>query len=499
MGQEINFKDSNDIDQNEWMRHTYWYRIERVGQNIKLYISNDGTNYELSRSFELPDGVEGTQRIILDQIIWTSAGSYVDWDYFRVTENNSNLDDVAPEIKINNLVDGGVYINSVSPEIIITDNEFGIATKSIKLDGVDYVSETEITSKGLHTLVVDATDNAGNSSSETINFTINKSTNTDVTATDSQYSDNATLEATLTSEGNPIEGKLINFELNDIYIGSATTDENGIATFDHKIDLPTGTYPVREYFEEDDTNYLNASEGTTDINITEENTSILYDGNYLVENSTLVNLSAIVIEEDDGELGDLTNASVDFEVSLVNSDGTSTPINTYNAPCNELGEAIKQVDLEPGVYSIVAKIKDNGYYEESETTAMCVVYDPNGGKATGGGWISEDSNKSNFGFNVKYKNGLATGNLEFQSKESDINLKSEQIDWLVINGNEASFQGTGTIKNMDGEYTFRINCIDSSVEKFTIKIWEGTDTEVDPIYKALNVELGGGNIKVKEN
>ena len=138
---------------------------------------------------------------------------------------------------------------------------------------------------------------------------------------------------------------------------------------------------------------------------------------------------------------------------------------------------------------------------------MAAVYDPDGSFATGGGWIDvtnpEEGNlgRSSFGFIAKYKDAQATGNLEFQYRTGGMNLKSQQIDWLVISSVSAQFQGVGTLKGWDGLYTFRVSCTDNEgnpqADKFTIKIWPGTNTEGDPIYKALGQDLAGGNILVK--
>jgi hypothetical protein len=103
---------------------------------------------------------------------------------------------------------------------------------------------------------------------------------------------------------------------------------------------------------------------------------------------------------------------------------------------------------------------------------------------------------------TKYKQGAADGNLEFQYHVGDINLKCMDITWLVVSSPNANFQGEGTI-NGEGLYTFRILAKDGDKtggqpDEFTIKIWEGTDTEADPIYQALNAELGGGNIIIHE-
>jgi len=137
-----------------------------------------------------------------------------------------------------------------------------------------------------------------------------------------------------------------------------------------------------------------------------------------------------------------------------------------------------------------------------------VVYDPATGSATGGGWFwsakgnlkedPESEGKATFGFVVKYKHEAAAGNLEFQYRVGDINLKSTGITWLVVSSANAQFQGEGTI-NGDGLYTFRVLAKDGDKtggqpDEFTVKIWQGTDTEADPIYQAINAQLSGGNI-----
>lgn len=158
-----------------------------------------------------------------------------------------------------------------------------------------------------------------------------------------------------------------------------------------------------------------------------------------------------------------------------------------------------------GVYTLVVVATDNAGNTAESDPVFFVVYDPEGGFATGGGWIYPDEastlpgGKANFGFVAKYKRGSSTGNLEFQYQDAEINLKSTTIDWLVISGVSAQFQGTGTI-NGEGVYTFRVMARDKGepgvgTDEFDIKIWEGIDTEVGPIHNAKNI-IAGGNIVV---
>jgi hypothetical protein len=67
-----------------WFVHTYWYEVARSGQEITFRYSCDGKNYVESFSASLTKPIEAIQKVIMDANVWTTAGSYVDWDYFNV-------------------------------------------------------------------------------------------------------------------------------------------------------------------------------------------------------------------------------------------------------------------------------------------------------------------------------------------------------------------------------------------------------------------------------
>ena len=68
-----------------WARHTYWYEAERDGQEITFRYSYDGITYIPVFSASLTTPVEPTERVIIDANVWTTANSYIDWDYIYVT------------------------------------------------------------------------------------------------------------------------------------------------------------------------------------------------------------------------------------------------------------------------------------------------------------------------------------------------------------------------------------------------------------------------------
>jgi len=188
--------------------------------------------------------------------------------------------------------------------------------------------------------------------------------------------------------------------------------------------------------------------------------------------------------------------------------------NITNATVSGLTALAEHQYQAAGVYTIEATVTDSFGETAVATYQYVVIYNPNGGFVTGGGWIWSPegayipdlslTGKATFGFVSKYKKGtdVPTGNTEFQFKVADLTFKSTSYDWLVIAGSKAMYKGTGTINGV-GEYGFMISAIDGSPDKFRIKIWDkttevvvydnqlGAADDTDPV-----AELGGGSIVV---
>jgi hypothetical protein len=120
-----------------------------------------------------------------------------------------------------------------------------------------------------------------------------------------------------------------------------------------------------------------------------------------------------------------------------------------------------------------------------------VVYDPNGGFVTGGGWInvlpgSSPGNpnlagRANFGFNSQYKKNaqIPTAETEFNFQVGNVNFHSTAYSWLVVSNFKAQYKGTGTV-NGTGNYSFTLTAYDGDitggggVDKFRIQITDDT-------------------------
>ena len=188
-------------------------------------------------------------------------------------------------------------------------------------------------------------------------------------------------------------------------------------------------------------------------------------------------------------------------VSIDWGDSTSTNVTTTGT------SATAQHQYQSaGVYTVTSTVL--------KTYQYVVVYDPDDGFVTGGGWIWSPegaytpnpslTGKATFGFVSKYQKGakVPTGNTQFQFKVANLTFKSTSYDWLVIAGTKAKYKGVGTINDL-GEYGFMLTAVDGSPDKFRIKIWDmatgdviydnqlGASDNDDPV-----TQIEGGSILV---
>ncbi len=260
------------------------------------------------------------------------------------------------------------------------------------------------------------------------------------------------------------------------------------------------------------------------LSITDKNGNISVceaDVTVINENSTA---TVIANTSDPVQLGN----EVIITISDINSDFASVDWSDNSSQVypviNTLVEATHRYSA-PGVYVV-----NVSYAVPCEGTKILqykyvVVYDPNGGFVTGGGWITSLpgayyanknlTGKANFGFVAKYKKGSneVEGNTEFQFSAGNFSFKSASHNAmsLVVAGAKAIYKGNGIINKLPG-YSFMVSVIDgdlrpnSEPDKFRIKIWNtlteqivydnqlGADDNID-----ATTAIKGGSIVIHSN
>ncbi|MHB8827994.1 MAG: LamG-like jellyroll fold domain-containing protein [Syntrophales bacterium] len=115
---------ADDLVANNWLKHTYFYEIRRNGRCLLLRYSADGTKYKTALTYQLPPGIEASQRVIIDANVYSTEGSYVDWDYIDFAPTPiPNYGDINNDGRVD-LADAVLAIQAVAglnPSAIRTD------------------------------------------------------------------------------------------------------------------------------------------------------------------------------------------------------------------------------------------------------------------------------------------------------------------------------------------------------------------------------------------
>lgn len=315
-------------------------------------------------------------------------------------------------------------------------------------------------------------------------------------------------------------------ETSILFDGSASTDPDGSGDIASYIwdfgDGTTGTGQIINHTYADNGVY------TITLTVTDSAGATSTDTAIVTINNVAPMVGEITAPLDPQQIGTAINVNANFtDPGVIDThsavwdfgDGTTSTGTITEANGN--GSVIgNHTYVAAGVYTLTLTVTDKDGGSGQNIFQYIVVYDPNGGFVTGGGWINSPagayaivpslSDKANFGFVSKYQNGanIPTGNTKFVFSVADFSFQSTSYDWLVVSGPKAQYKGSGSI-NGTGDYGFILTTNDGQInggggtDKFRLKVWDkatggviydnqiGEDDNAD-----VSTTLGGGSIVI---
>jgi PKD repeat protein len=309
------------------------------------------------------------------------------------------------------------------------------------------------------------------------------------------------------------EGDVVQFD----GTGSSTDPAGGSLTFAWDFgDGSTGTGPTPTHVYGDDGPYSvtltvttpSALQGTTSTVISGANVEPQVGAVAAPYSPQAVNsVVALKLPFSDPGFLDTHSATINWDAN-----GSGTDV----AATMNVGEVTgSHAYTSAGVYTVRVTVIDDDGGDATAEFRYVVVYDPEDGFVTGGGWFHSPAGaytanpdltgKAHFAFVSRYKKGahVPSGNTEFQFSAAGLHFKSTAYEWLVVAGQKAQFKGTGQV-NGAGTFTFMLSAIDATPDRVRIRIWDNGGTVYDNHMNAPDdanpsTTLGGGAIVIHRN
>ena len=324
-----------------------------------------------------------------------------------------------------------------------------------------------------------------------------------------QYSDSAVL-ATLQANAHPLNEELVTLTVtrggSAVGTVSRATDGFGRVRFD-TLDLgglAAGAYAVAITYAGSD--LYAAASGTASVAVSPEGATLELAA-LGPQPTGPVTLGGRMIQDADGSAGDARRATV--TVALTPDVGTAI---TVTVPVAADVSFTLTRTLAPAVYTVTASL-GGAFFAGTPATALLPVYDP-ATFATGGGYVMTTptttpvadatlpaGKKANFGFTAKYLKGTTTpaGSLVFDLHDGTtvhLAFAATSIDWLVISGGRAEFEGNALLKT-GVSLRYRAIAIDGSTDRFEVRLWDpGAGGSFDRPRYVVSNSLGGGQVIV---
>jgi uncharacterized repeat protein (TIGR01451 family) len=356
-------------------------------------------------------------------------------------------------------------------------------------------------------------------------------------ATTGQYSDRATITATLTSGGTPVSGATVTIGFG-ASTTSATTDASGVASTVVTLTGPSGGVSTSASFA--GTPALAPTSTSGSFSISREDSVIVYSGTTIGLVGANLQLAATFTdsaaagyggpnpETVGATIGDITKARIAFSIWAAGTCMTGSPITTVSAAVVDTGTAGDGIGTatttwsssSEGTFCIVPSLVAasgtgaNAHYAAPPAVAAgLAVYVDTAGKVTGGGWVSLGTDRANFGFNASSIKGRTKGNLVYVQRtvyagqKAILIVKSNAIDTLRVTGTtlpvtvalsgKATFRyisaSTGATLFESGNATFVATVIDTGKEgdAFGVRVVDKVGAVIADI---ATTPLGAGNI-----
>jgi hypothetical protein len=439
--------------------------------------SEDGKNRK--RQWEW----NGTSKNNLDRGLWGQA---------KLT---GAPDTSVPVITIGGVSEGEAYTDTVLPTVSVDDEGTGVKQTAVKLDGLDWMEGTAVTTPGAHTLLVTATDGAGNTASKEVRFTIYGSTSLKVEQASGVYSDVVQLMATLKDQsGGPLSGESISFRVNGQAVGNAVTDTAGRAEVPYTVTFGVRavTYggvggEITAVYEQNEARFLRGSSGSASLTAMKENAAIVYTGARTGVEDGGLQLASQVVQEQDGSLGSVAGLPVRFTIQAVGPDGTRTSVAVRDAVTDELGAGNATVTLPAGLYDVRAELLDNGFYTTASTEADLAVMNAENGTLTVAGHVQLPSDSMLGGDGEKLQLDVKLGGGQrdkwrMHVEPNGLDVTIANVDWFIVSAGNAYVQGRADIGGVT--YTVRLIVSEASAghsRQVSLQLWNGADTTETPL------------------
>jgi hypothetical protein len=130
-----------------------------------------------------------------------------------------------------------------------------------------------------------------------------------------------------------------------------------------------------------------------------------------------------------------------------------------------------------GLRRPVITVTDDDGGKATTTLPELVVYNRAAGPVVGAG-LSASRGKPKFSLSAGYLPGASApaGVVTLDLRSPLTKFRSAHLDWLVVTGNRAVLEGSGTVNGKSG-YRFRVTATDGP-DTFHIRIWKTSDGKV---------------------